>query len=561
MPQSERPVLSTPRLMQVLVALAVGAAIWSSIGPANLGGSVTVAVTRGISMEPMFSQGDMVFVRQAAQVRPGDVILYRSADTGHRILHRVLSTDGSRFITKGDNNDWLDTDDPTMAEIDGIYWFHIAGAGGLAARLQSPMASAAFGGVLLALFAMSLAPGERVLKPLTIRNSRKWRSDWSTRTAVFAQSSTADTLMAVLATLAAASMILAAWVFAQPTSAVETLRTGYAHAANWSYEALPVPGAASASPADALLAADGTKTGQPIFPAVTPLVEFRLNYRLSAPNVSDVSGRGRIVVILREDSTGWSNRFDLVPWTDFEGPELSLAAPIDLREAMALFAAFEAATETRGALYRAILAFEVDLDGAADTGEPFSGEYRSLIVLRVEPPSVVRPEASTGTATAEVLAAGIDPLGSVFNQIASRDTAILAEFPRVVSLFVWDIPIWAVRIVAVALILLSLVGAAILAWLRARSQNWGAWFMIRARYGDRLAFAAAPPKDAYDRPYIEVMDFDDVRALADARGQPLICVETQDSVEIFVLDLPNGVYRMHLQKGKRQEGADARAEA
>ncbi|MEX2375406.1 MAG: signal peptidase I, partial [Dehalococcoidia bacterium] len=144
----------TPHLFQALVALAIGVMIWSYIGPASLGGPVTVVVTRGISMEPMFSQGDMVLVRRTSQVRPGDIILYRSADTGQRILHRVLSTSGDRFITKGDNNDWLDTDDPTMDEIDGVYWFHAAGAGGLAARLQSPIASAGFGGVLLALVAM-----------------------------------------------------------------------------------------------------------------------------------------------------------------------------------------------------------------------------------------------------------------------------------------------------------------------------------------------------------------------------------------------------------------------
>ncbi len=543
----------------------MGVVIWLSIGPASLGGPVTVAATRGISMEPMFSQGDMVFVRRASEVRPGDVILYRSADTGQRILHRVLSTSGNRFITKGDNNDWLDTDDPTIDEIDGIYWFHIEGAGGGAARLQSPVASAAFGGVLLALFAMALTPslpaGERAVGPPPIRNSRKWRSDWSTRTAVFAQSVTADTLMAMLASLAAASMILAAWAFSQPAAEVETVRTNYAHAANWSYAAVPDSSPLPASAAASLLAAEGTKTGQPIFPAITPLVEFRLNYRLNAPTVTDLTGRGRIFVILREDSTGWSNQFDLVPWTDFEGSELSLAAPVDLREAMQLFGAFEATTETRGALYRAIMAFEVDVNGAADTGEAFSNQYRSLLVLRVEPPSVVRPEAASGAAVAEVLAAGIDPLGSVFNQIASRDIVSLAESTRVVSIFFLDIPVTAVRIVAVVLILLCLSGAAILTWLRGRSRNWGVWFMIRARYGHRIAFAASPPADAYDRPYIDVMDFDDVLALSDARGQPILCVETQSDVEIFVLDLPNGVYRMHLQKGKRKEGADARAEA
>jgi signal peptidase I len=164
--------VSTPRLFHAFVALAVGIVIWSSVGPASLGGPLTVAVTRGISMEPMFSQGDMVFVRRASEVRSGDVILYRSSDTGQRILHRVTSTSGSGFITKGDNNARIDTDEPTMDDIDGVYWFHVSGAGELAARLRSPMATAGCAGVLVALVAMSLTPVDRVRRS-PIQNSRK----------------------------------------------------------------------------------------------------------------------------------------------------------------------------------------------------------------------------------------------------------------------------------------------------------------------------------------------------------------------------------------------------
>ncbi len=68
-----------------------------------------MAVVRGMSMLPLFREGDVVFLVHKApeEIKVGDIIVYRSL-RGHLIIHRVIAiidVGGSlEYITKGDNN-------------------------------------------------------------------------------------------------------------------------------------------------------------------------------------------------------------------------------------------------------------------------------------------------------------------------------------------------------------------------------------------------------------------------------------------------------------------------
>ena len=58
----------------------------------------------GPSMTPTFRDGDFVYVRPAACYFPGDVIVFRSWEDDHFIIHRVIACGEAGLTTRGDHN-------------------------------------------------------------------------------------------------------------------------------------------------------------------------------------------------------------------------------------------------------------------------------------------------------------------------------------------------------------------------------------------------------------------------------------------------------------------------
>ena len=93
------------------VAALVLAAVWF-FWPAALGGGTTYVTTHGISMEPGSHTGDLAILRADRLVlrRRRRRLPERGLDT--IVMHRIVVRDGDRFVLQGDNNDWLDADQP-----------------------------------------------------------------------------------------------------------------------------------------------------------------------------------------------------------------------------------------------------------------------------------------------------------------------------------------------------------------------------------------------------------------------------------------------------------------
>jgi signal peptidase I len=127
-----------PRIARLSGAVAVLlAAVWLLL-PTELGGSTTYVTTHGNSMEPDFRTGDLAILRPAATYGMGDVVAYDSAQLGTTVMHRIIDRDDHRFITRGDNNSWIDPDEPTSDEILGELWFSIPQGGKALAAMRSP---------------------------------------------------------------------------------------------------------------------------------------------------------------------------------------------------------------------------------------------------------------------------------------------------------------------------------------------------------------------------------------------------------------------------------------
>ena len=115
-----------------------GRAAWFLFAPTALGGSTSYVVTDGVSMEPRFHSGDLALVRGESDYRVGQIVAYHNRQLGTVVLHRIIAREGSRYVFKGDNNNFTDFEHPTRSQLIGALWIHLPGAGRTLDSIRSP---------------------------------------------------------------------------------------------------------------------------------------------------------------------------------------------------------------------------------------------------------------------------------------------------------------------------------------------------------------------------------------------------------------------------------------
>ncbi len=88
------------------------------------------------SMEPTFSQGDMIFIAVSSSYEVGDIVVF---DTGEGfVVHRIMEINGDTVIVKGDANNA--PDDPIdISDIKAKTLFWIPRLGRIAKVLKAPL--------------------------------------------------------------------------------------------------------------------------------------------------------------------------------------------------------------------------------------------------------------------------------------------------------------------------------------------------------------------------------------------------------------------------------------
>src|SRR3954451_4737072 len=152
---------AAPRAARIsaLVALVLAAAwlFW----PLGLGGGTVYVTTHGVSMEPRFHTRDLAILRSADHYTVGDVVAYRSATLKTTVMHRIVSVTGDRFVIQGDNNDWLDPDQPSSDLVLGKLWLRVPQGGKALAAATSPAGIVVIGLGCLALAGVARRPRSR----------------------------------------------------------------------------------------------------------------------------------------------------------------------------------------------------------------------------------------------------------------------------------------------------------------------------------------------------------------------------------------------------------------
>ena len=84
----------------------------------------SIYIASGSSMNPEIVEGDILLVSQEKSYKEGDIIVYKN-DEDLTVCHRVISTDGIIFVTKGDSNKFTDGYNPAIEDIYGKVIFNI----------------------------------------------------------------------------------------------------------------------------------------------------------------------------------------------------------------------------------------------------------------------------------------------------------------------------------------------------------------------------------------------------------------------------------------------------
>jgi len=143
-----RPSHVLRRIISMFFSLALLVAAWALFAPPALGGKISLVVTDGISMLPHFHGGDVVLLYKESSYHVGEVAGYHNGQLGVVVMHRIVAINDGHYAFKGDNNNFVDSYEPTKSQIVGAEWLHLAGAGRYMLDLRDPFVAAIALGML-----------------------------------------------------------------------------------------------------------------------------------------------------------------------------------------------------------------------------------------------------------------------------------------------------------------------------------------------------------------------------------------------------------------------------
>ena len=326
-----------------LLRTGVGAALlvafvglWAAFAPSQLGGSATYVSTFGTSMNPMLHKGDLVLVKPESDYHVGQVVAYHSDSLHTVVLHRIVNRDGDRYVFKGDNNTWLDTDHPTKAQLIGSMQLMLPGMGDKLALLHTPLGMGSAAAAVVVPF-FGVRKRKTKLAAPELKPAQPSRPPNPTRPGIesftlFAQTPKGRTMIG----LALGALLVAGFAWTRSPQQPQTSDVTFDEHGAFAYTA-DVP--------DASDVYDGGRvtTGQPIYTSLVDGFDVGFDYTVGASRPLVVNGTTRLDLVV-SDSTGWSRSVALAPDTPFSGETVHLGGAVSLSAIRNLITATEART-------------------------------------------------------------------------------------------------------------------------------------------------------------------------------------------------------------------------
>jgi signal peptidase I len=509
------------KLVSVSLGLIVLGCLWFFLAPTALGGSTSYVVTDGVSMEPHFHTGDLVMVRSQSTYHVGEIVAYHSKMFHTVVLHRIIGRDGSRYVFKGDNNNFTDFEHPAASQLMGALWLHLPGAGGTLHSLRSP-----------ALIAILVAVGTLLLTGATFtrrrrrrRRQRRAEADGAQHTAVHhLPQGSSEHVIGVLAIGLVALLpfvALALLAFTRPTTASLPFNVPYQQSATVSYSANASPGPAYDN--------GEAVTGDPLFTHLVRSVDFNFDYLFHSATKHSLTGKAWIDATVAS-SSGWHTTLALGHPAYFHGDKGHVSGALDLSSLLALLHSVASTTAVNGS-YTLALVPHVSTSGSIGS-TPLHTTFApriqfSLGELELQP--VVPGGGSSTQSAASPFAPSL--AGSVTGRHAQ---------PRYLSLLVAKPSVASARAIALSgIVIVICVLSAMVVFVRPRRRDEAA--AIKARYG----WMIVPVARVWQLPGAPVIDVDDMESLVRIAEHydRSILHETLDAGEAFWVTDESGQFR------------------
>ncbi len=101
-------------------------------------------------MLPHFRADGLVITRARDSYHVGEVVAYHNHKLHAVVMHRIVARDGSRYVFKGDNNNYRDRYHATKTDLVGQEWVYWPGAGKYLKDVRSPVTF----GIVMAILAL-----------------------------------------------------------------------------------------------------------------------------------------------------------------------------------------------------------------------------------------------------------------------------------------------------------------------------------------------------------------------------------------------------------------------
>jgi signal peptidase I len=487
---------AVPRIARQAAAAALAAAAAAVLLLAGLivSGRLTIVITHGVSMQPLYHQGDLIVVAAAPSYSVGQIVAYRIPSRHMIVLHRLISEHHSQLAFKGDNNQSVDPWHPNPRQVVGRAIVHIPQGGLWLERATSPPAVAVAAALLLG-SGGAAGYGRRRRRRRMPTHARTVRRPTGV---VGASSPRRRGLVAALASAAIAGVALAGLAWTSPRTQVATVTTQQPRRMDFSYRARVRPSAAYTGTV--------VRSPDPVFRRLADTVE--VHYRYAGPP-------GSVTVVAQlSASSGWHTRIPLTAETNANGTVGTVT--LDLPALAATAAAAEAAT----GVPTTPLSVAVVPTVTTATGKPFA-------------PAV----GFTLTAAELSLADGARSL-TVLDSVPVTGQE---RRPRVFSLAGHTVSDAALRAIAVTVLALALAASAIAAVAERRLRRASLVDAVRRRY-DVPVVEIAPLTAQLERPAVEVRTVADLIELATRLALPVLHW-TEPGVDSFAVHDEFVVYR------------------
>jgi signal peptidase I len=518
-----------------LIAVAIA---WWYFAPTQIDGTTRYVVTGGTSMEPRFHTGDLALVRPADEYKVGEIVAYWSTLLHTVVLHRIYAIQGSTYLFKGDNNDFIDPLHPPRAELLGKLWVHVPRGGLWLNFVHTPVVAAVICGLLGTglLFGFGEqrrrrrrrrkgAPGSLHRRIPLVNTSPDQSVRLRTNFGVFLTAS---------AVAAAVFVVLGLIAFTRSATSMTAATMPYSQKVSFGYSAN--------APAGPVYPTGAVHTGDPIFLSLVHQLGIHVNYRYASSAQHDIAGTEEILLQLT-GSSGWNRSLVLTPPTRFNGDHTSTMVTLNLPQVQRLLGRVTSLTGMAGAGYTIAIVLRVHIIGTV-AGHPLNLSFDPAMNFELNSSQLLPQRASdkagatgTPTATASAASLSVSRGGSVGAPGAAPATITVLGVSAEISLLRW----------ISVLGLLASVAAAGFFYLRKRSEPFEESVRIQSQYGHMIVPIMGG--DDLGWPPVDVPNIKALVKLAES-GQRLILHNRSDNVDTYMVNDEGTVYRYQVRPSK-----------